>query len=101
MAIRVVWKWVAAVVPPEGDWFQSFTRRKLKTDFRFQRIGFLVDSRTLRFHFSRIAKLECAERHVCGMASHIAQRAGAEILPTAPHKRMINPAFAATLASAV
>src|SRR5262249_7134058 len=35
------------------------------------------------------------------MASHIAQRAGAEILPTAPHKRMIYSALATAFASAV
>src|ERR1700691_3165633 len=43
-----------------------------------------------RFNFRRIAKVQGAEWHIDGVARHVAERAGAEILPAAPVKWIVN-----------
>ncbi len=75
----------AAVVPIEGRRREAFAGREFKLDPGFIRIGLAVRA----FHrfgddAGRVTELERAERHVGGVAGHIAQGAGAVIVPAAP-----------------
>ena len=65
--------------------------RKLEANFGADRIRFLVhDAEGRGFNFCGVAKVEGAEGHVDGVAGHVAECAGAEVLPAAPVERLVN-----------
>ena len=90
---------VAAVIPPEGDRRQAVAGGKLKADGGFERVAFLVHGRGGGLDLRRIAQLQRAEGHVGGVAGHVAERAGAEVLPAAPDEGMIHRAAATSAAA--
>src|SRR5690242_15187708 len=108
---RVVGQRLAAVIPPERcgrkfdgvmtmekspmrGWNRNFAFRKFKSDFGADGISFPVDAvNGHRFDFCRITKAKCAERHIDRVAGHVAQGAGAEILPATPVEGMIDVLF--------
>ena len=60
-------------------------------DLRAERIGFLVHRfERDAFDLGRMTEVERAERHVDGVASHVAECAGAEVLPAAPFEGVVN-----------
>jgi len=83
---------VAAVKPPEAERRQAFTSGKLKTDFRVSGVHFFGHPGGLGLNLGRIAQLERAEGPVDCVAGHVAQRAGAEVLPAAPSEWLIHSA---------
>src|ERR1035437_7873582 len=102
MPVGTVRLGIASIKPPEGHGRLALASRELKADFGFERVGFLVNGRALGFDFHWVAELERAEGHVDGMAGHVPEGAGAEILPPAPVPRMIDspPALGLALAFA-
>ena len=64
---------------------------KGKADLRADRIGFLVHGpEGRRLDLCRVIEIERAKRHVDGVAGHVAQRAGTEILPATPVERLVD-----------
>ena len=80
-----------AVVPPELERRQVSALRELEADARGLGEGLRVNARgQFALDDVGIAELERAERHVDGVAGHVAQGAGAEIIPAAPLERVID-----------
>src|SRR5947208_3263790 len=86
---------ISAVIPRECQRDEALSRGKFESDFGLERVSLLVDAGRLRLNFDRVSELERAEGHIGGVAGHVAQCAGAEILPTAPGKGVIHGALSA------
>ena len=68
-----------------------FALGKVEANFGTDGIRFLVHpAERHRFNFRRVVEIQGAKRHVDRVACHVAQRAGAEILPAAPVERLVN-----------
>ncbi len=80
----------AAVVPVEGSRGEAFTSREFKFDPGFIRIGLAVGAvYRLGDDAGGVTELQGTERHVGRMAGHVAQCAGAVVVPAAPVERQI------------
>ena len=80
---------VAAVVPVHRERGAAVELGKLELDLRPLRVAVAVVPGALGLDRDRVAQVEGHERHVAGVAGHVAQRAGAEVPPAAPGERMI------------
>ncbi len=68
----------------------TIVRRKfVRERFRFARVTIAIVPGGDGLHGERISQIERHERHVHGVASHIAERTSAEIPPAAPIEGMI------------
>ena len=66
-----------AVVPPEFQRNHPIALGELEADTGVQRVSFLVHAGVaLSLDNGRVTQLECAERHVDGVAGHVAQGTG-------------------------
>ena len=64
---------------------------KVEANFGTDGIRFLVHlPERHRFHDRWVFEIQGTKRHVDRVACHVAQRAGAEILPAAPVERLVN-----------
>ena len=90
----------AAIVPVEGHRSVFLAGREFKFQAGLVRIGLLVAGIRLFLAVSdvhqflsdnagRITEFQSAERHIAGMASHIAQSACTKVEPAAPVERQI------------
>src|ERR1039458_10250263 len=100
MLVGIVCLGIAPIEPPKGHGRLALAGRKLKANLGLERVALLVHDRRSRLDLRRIPQLERTEGHVDGMAGHVPQRAGAEILPPAPVERMIDSRPAPILALA-
>ncbi len=80
-----------AVIPEHFERRQAFTFGELEADAGSLGESFRIKARgKFKLDDAGIAELERAERHVDGVARHVAERAGAEVEPAAPFEIVIH-----------